>query len=89
MRVSITDEGQGIAPEFQPHVFYTFYQVDSSSTRDRGGPGLGLSISKAIVELLGGRIGLESVVGEGTTFWVDLPEYRKGADEDVAALDAV
>ena len=88
VRVCVTDEGAGIDAEYQLRVFDAFYQADASSTRDRGGSGLGLTISKVIVELMGGRIGLESVVGEGSTFWVALPEYD-GSDGVLAptALD--
>ena len=75
LRVSVTDHGRGIPPEFRPQVFSKFAQADSSSTREKGGSGLGLSISKAIVERHGGRIGFESEPGVTTAFFFDLPEW--------------
>jgi PAS domain S-box-containing protein len=74
-RVSVVDEGAGIPADALDRVFDRFFRVDSSTTRERGGVGLGLSISKAIVERLGGDIGLNSQLGHGTTFWVDLPAH--------------
>lgn len=74
VRLSISDNGQGIAPEFLPHVFEAFRQADSSSTRSHGGVGLGLSIVKKIVDLHGGTIQAQSVgEGRGATFVVELP----------------
>jgi PAS domain S-box-containing protein len=73
IRVAVRDTGIGIAPEHQQALFEKFYQVDSSMTRERGGAGLGLSISKALVEAHGGTIGLESELGAGSTFWFTLP----------------
>lgn len=72
-RVSVVDQGPGITEEFQPRVFEKFAQADSSSTRSHGGTGLGLSISKSIVERLDGCIDFETEVGEGSTFYFELP----------------
>jgi len=72
-RVAVADTGPGIAPEDQEKIFQEFQQVDSSSTRKKGGTGLGLSIAKRIVEMHGGRIGVESHPGKGSTFWFTLP----------------
>ncbi|HEX8551192.1 MAG TPA: ATP-binding protein [Abditibacteriaceae bacterium] len=72
--VSVSDNGRGIAPEFLPFVFDRFRQADSSSTREYGGLGLGLSIVKNLVELHGGEVRAESAgVGQGATFIVSLP----------------
>jgi PAS domain S-box-containing protein len=75
VRVSVTDHGRGITPEFRARIFEKFAQSDSSSTRERGGTGLGLSISRAIVERHHGRIGFTSEPGVATTFYFDLPEW--------------
>jgi PAS domain S-box-containing protein len=72
-RVAVRDHGPGIPEEFRPRMFQKFSQADSSDTRAKGGTGLGLHISKAIVERLGGAIGFDSETGRGTTFYFDLP----------------
>jgi signal transduction histidine kinase/DNA-binding response OmpR family regulator len=68
---SVRDTGIGIPPERQAAVFESFTQADGSTSRRFGGTGLGLTISRQLVELMGGRMSLESVVGEGTTFRVE------------------
>jgi PAS domain S-box-containing protein len=70
---SVRDTGIGIAPDKQRAVFEPFVQVDSSMSRRYGGTGLGLSISSRLVEMMGGRIWLESEPGRGTTFHFTLP----------------
>jgi signal transduction histidine kinase/HAMP domain-containing protein len=73
IRVSVSDTGPGI-PEIQhERIFEEFQQADGSSTRAKGGTGLGLAIAKKIIELHGGRIWVESVVGKGSTFTFSLP----------------
>lgn len=74
IRVSVTDHGYGIAKEFYSTIFDKFTQQDSSDTRQKGGTGLGLNITKAIIEKHGGEIGFKSEVDVGTTFYFDLPE---------------
>ena len=71
--VSVADSGAGVAEADQRRIFEEFQQADSSSTRKKGGTGLGLAIAKRIVELHGGRIGLHSSPGKGSTFWFTLP----------------
>ena len=73
LMISVTDTGIGIAPEDHDKLFEPFSQVDASPTRKSGGSGLGLSISRRLVELQGGRIGLESAAEGGSTFYFTLP----------------
>ncbi|CEP00802.1 Histidine kinase [Plasmodiophora brassicae] len=73
IRFQVADAGIGIAQRDLPGLFEPFFQVDSSDTRRYGGTGLGLPIVKTLVDLMKGRIGVQSVIGQGSTFWVDLP----------------
>jgi signal transduction histidine kinase len=81
--VAVSDTGVGIAAEDRERIFEEFQQVDSSSTRRKGGTGLGLAIARRIVELHGGRIWVESTLGQGTTFYFTLP-LRVGEREKAA-----
>lgn len=74
--IEVSDTGIGVSPEKLPHLFDEFYQVDSSLRRSRSGAGLGLTISKRFVEAHGGRIWVDSVPGQGTSFYVALPTRR-------------
>ena len=71
--VTVTDTGPGIAEEDLPKLFQPFQQLDSSLRRRQGGSGLGLNISRRFVELHGGRMGVHSKLGRGSTFWFNLP----------------
>jgi len=87
--VEVSDTGIGISQEQQEKLFKSFQQAESSTTRKFGGTGLGLAISKNIVEMMGGRIWVESELGKGATFYFTTHVKRGGAYEGVPANTGV
>jgi len=71
--ITVKDRGPGIPEDFQPRVFQRFAQADSSSARSKEGTGLGLAITKELMAAMGGDVGFDSEVDQGTVFWVTLP----------------
>ena len=84
VRLEVVDTGIGIPLDQQERLFERFVQVDSSATRRFGGTGLGTSIARDLTELMGGKIGVISAPGQGSTFWVELPLSRPDFDSQFA-----
>jgi signal transduction histidine kinase/DNA-binding response OmpR family regulator len=88
VRMSVSDSGIGIPPEKIDYVFDEFSQADETTTRDYGGTGLGLPISRRFCRMMGGDISVESAVGKGSTFMIRLPrEVVEAAGKPVAAAE--
>jgi CheY-like chemotaxis protein len=86
LRFSVRDTGVGIAPEDQAIIFRRFVQLDGSAARRQGGAGLGLAISQALIQLMGGEIRCDSKVGEGSDFWFDIEcEFVGGVEASTPA----
>jgi len=77
VRFQVRDTGLGIKPELLPTLFQPFHQADTSDTRQFGGAGLGLAISRQLAEFLGGRVGVESTLGKGSMFWITIPLEKR------------
>ena len=86
LRFEVRDTGIGITPESQLKIFERFVQADDATTRRYGGTGLGTTIAKQLVELMGGSIGVKSKLGEGSTFWFDLPLLKTIAPSLIPAV---
>lgn len=80
VRISVRDHGPGVPESFRPFIFNKFAQADNADNRQEGGPGLGLSIVRAIVEKLGGSVGFGDAPGGGAIFHVDLPGWEQVAN---------
>lgn len=89
IKFSITDTGIGLTDDEISRIFQKFIQADNSTTRHYGGTGLGLSICKNLVELMGGEIGVNSVKGEGATFWITVPFKRNKNEVKKSALPSI
>ena len=84
VRFSVTDTGIGLSDEQRNRLFQAFMQADSSITRRFGGTGLGLAISSRLATLMNGAVGVESVPGEGSTFWVEVPLREASAKSAIS-----
>jgi len=87
--IEIEDTGIGVAAEDQGPIFEAFAQADSSVTRSYGGSGLGLTICKQLVRIMGGEIGVKSIVGKGSIFWFTVPVIGKGSVETDGSMRLV
>ncbi|MEO1251596.1 MAG: response regulator [Pseudomonadota bacterium] len=89
IRVEVQDTGVGISGDKLEHIFDAFQQADTTTTRQFGGTGLGLSISSRLIETMGGKIGVHSEVGLGSTFWFEvmLPTRERDADDAPRTFD--
>jgi signal transduction histidine kinase len=87
-RVAVSDTGIGIAPAFREHLYEPFKQESEGRARTHEGTGLGLALTKRMVDLLGGNIEVESVKGEGTTVVVSLPPAPPAEEREEAGLES-
>lgn len=88
LRFEIEDTGIGVSDKDKPNIFKRFYQVEQDYSKGYGGTGLGLALCKQLVKLMRGNIGVESEIGQGTTFWLELP-FPQVVDADLPATQRV
>jgi two-component system phosphate regulon sensor histidine kinase PhoR len=88
-RIRISDTGDGIAPEHIARIFERFYRIDRARSREMGGTGLGLAIVKHLGRLHGGEVSVESEIGEGSTFVIDLPRPQRGLEANPMETEKV
>jgi CheY-like chemotaxis protein/HPt (histidine-containing phosphotransfer) domain-containing protein len=86
IRLSVRDTGVGIPDESLPRIFTRYHQSDAGSHRGSGGNGLGLAISKQLVDLMGGELGVQSKVNEGTSFWAEI-DLEPGPEDTLRVVD--
>jgi PAS domain S-box-containing protein len=86
-RIAVTDYGSGVPAEFHTRIFEKFSQADSSSSRSKGGTGLGLHITKQFVEQMHGRIGFKSEPDKATTFWIEFPFAVRQASQPLPEIE--
>jgi len=86
LRFEITDTGIGMSDEAATRLFQPFSQADNSTSRKYGGTGLGLSICKKLIEMMGGKIGVTSIEGKGSTFWFEIPTEEVSTESTVLDL---
>ena len=85
VRVTITDRGPGIPEHVQDRIFEKFAQAEDGQARSQASSGLGLAFCRLAIEAHGGKIGVESEVGSGATFWFELPRDEDRASEDLSS----
>jgi len=85
VQIYVKDTGAGMAPEDVPHLFQKYYRLDNSATRTVGGSGLGLYICRKIVELYNGQIWVESELGKGSTFFINLPRLSNQRNAELSS----
>jgi CheY-like chemotaxis protein/HPt (histidine-containing phosphotransfer) domain-containing protein len=87
IRLCVRDTGVGISDESLPRIFTRYHQTDAGSQRSSGGNGLGLAITKQLVDLMGGKLGVESALNEGTSFWAEI-DLDPGPEDTLRVPDA-